>query len=432
MDCGKTLATSSTGSMEMEFNSNIPTTSSISFENMDYIMDMPSTSSSSQNQNKMRKRIGAVSKKSWRFSCDNCEKSYRTKGELKKHMDSHLNPTSCLVCGKIFKTTIGLEAHSKKHEKFVQCQKCGIEVARLDWGHHLRTRAHKQGNTILTDFSENVKLKSSDFMERIEVYTYTSKEICVDPEEFFKIAEEEILKILEESAAKHFNFKFNFELECLYIKDVDESVKVETISHVTKMRAITRADMLSDIYQEKIIDIKTKMSEFQERDSGWALFQISLLNININQHSIIRGSSYIKLPSEVAKLNACLNIKNKDVYCFKWCVIAALKKPKDPKLISIPSSYDIKNIASDMISVNGMLLNFKNMKFPVDLKEISIFESQNTFISINVFGFDNKGKQIVGPYRKCERVRQIHISLLLLEDDDCSQRHFILIKSLSR
>lgn len=418
--------TNSSGSMEID---------NINMDNMEYFLDVPTTSAAAAaKQNKMRMRIGATkTKKSWRFQCDKCDKSYRTKGELKNHMDIHLNPTKCLVCKKVFKNASILERHTKLHEEVVYCQKCEINVSKLDWGHHLRTRAHKQTNGMVVDFSENVKLKSSDFMERIEIYTYTPKKPIVIAEEFFGMAEEEVLNILIESLTKHINFKVNFELECLYIKDSADALKMEKMSHVTKMMPVTCSDVLSNIYQEKILELKAKMSEFQERDSGWALYQISFLNININQHKIIRGSNYIELPPRLARLNACTNINNgDDSYCFKWCIIAAIKKISNKKQVHEKAEYEIQNIDSEMILVNGVILNFKNMKFPVDLKEISIFEAQNTFISINVFGYDKNGKQIVGPYRKCDRTRQIHISLLLLENDDFTKRHYILIKDLSR
>lgn len=103
-------------------------------------------------------------------------------------------------------------------------------------------------------------------------------------------------------------------------KDSGDSLKVETMIHL-KNETVTR----SDIFKEFVQDIKNKMSEFQERNSGWALYRISILNININQHSIIRGSNYLSLPYKVAKLNACSNIKINDDICFKWCVIVAIK-----------------------------------------------------------------------------------------------------------
>lgn len=364
--------------------------------------------------------------------CEICYMDFNTKTLLKKHMDIHLT-LDCDVCARKFKTLEGLTNHKKIHQEIRFCNKCEMEVGRLDWGHHLRTRLHKGNSEVIADFSANIKLKSSDFMERIEVFVYTNPHIeNVFVEEFFADAQVEVLQVLEEALQKQINFKCNFELECVYIKNTEESQKMEIMSHSTKMRSVARSDKLENIYLIKSVDLKTKMSEFQERDSGWALHQISNLNININKHSIIRGSSFITLPYKLMKLNACLNIKNNDIYCFKWCVIAALRSPNNRKKPSLCSSYDILDIESSIISLDEDVLDFTNLNFPLDLKDITKFESQNPGLSINVFGYDSNGDQIVGPYRTCEKMRRKHISLLLLENDDCSRRHYVLIKNLSR
>lgn len=50
-------------------------------------------------------------------------------------------------------------------------------------------------------------------MERIEVYSYTSKKPSLDIEEFFAMAKGDILNILNESSTKH-EFQIQFLLEC--------------------------------------------------------------------------------------------------------------------------------------------------------------------------------------------------------------------------
>lgn len=60
---------------------------------------------------------------------------------------------------------------------------------------------------------------------------------------------------------------------------------LEIMSHVNKMMAVYRSHGFRDIYY-----IKTKMSEFQERDSAWALRQISIL-----EHQQAQYSSRIEL-----------------------------------------------------------------------------------------------------------------------------------------
>lgn len=369
------------------------------------------------------------------FYCKQCGDEFTNKLDLKNHKAIHVGITSlnCEICDRGFKTHKGLENHKKTHQNKINCSSCQIDVGRLDWGHHLRSRHHKESLGVVRDFTKNIKIRSSDFMERIEVYTYSNPKLeNLFVEEFFEAAEEEVMEILEESLAKQINFKCNFELQCLYIKKSEDTEKLEIMSHVTKMMAVNRSHGLRDIYLEKADDIKTKMSEFQERDSGWALHQISNLNININKHNIVRGSSYINMPYKLSKLNACLNIKNDDIYCFKWCIVAALRNPSNPQKATMCSSYNIDNIERDVIKINEIEINFSNIKFPIDVKDINIFESQNPYISINVFGFDVKGNQIIGPYRVCEKYRTIHISLMLLENEDCSKRHYVLIKDLSR
>ncbi|KAJ8939058.1 hypothetical protein NQ318_007689 [Aromia moschata] len=71
-----------------------------------------------------------------------------------------------------------------------------------------------------------------------------------------------------------------------------------------------------------IIDGGTDLKEwflenFQERDSGYALHKITNLEINVNKTDIGNGSSFIKLPEEIVKKGACINVKNyNDQACF--------------------------------------------------------------------------------------------------------------------
>jgi hypothetical protein len=71
-------------------------------------------------------------------------------------------------------------------------------------------------------------------------------------------------------------------------------------------------------------EILNKLSEFQERDSGFALRRIIYLEVNINKMEIGNGSSYIELPREISNKKACINIKNNDQACFYWSVVCGL------------------------------------------------------------------------------------------------------------
>ncbi len=97
------------------------------------------------------------------------------------------------------------------------------------------------------------------------------------------------------------------------------------------------------------------------------------LVVNIKQPNQLRASSWNHLPVPLRGKQACINVKNvTDHHCFKWAILSALhprwNKPSDVK------SY--KSFEQE--------LNFKEIDFPVSLKDITKFEKQNP-ISINVY-----------------------------------------------
>lgn len=123
------------------------------------------------------------------------------------------------------------------------------------------------------------------------------------------------------------------------------------------------------------------VEEFEEQDSGWSLHSIINIQINSNSFNPLRsGTSYIPLPKFIEKRKACINVRNYDKKCFKWAVLAGLYHflhAKNPQRVSQYFKY--KNN-----------LNFNGINFPVSLRQICKFETQNRKISINVFGIENK------------------------------------------
>lgn len=279
---------------------------------------------------------------------------------------------------------------------------------------------------------EDIYVINTAFKNRIITYRCTVETDMVLLEEFIDGKKSSILKLLDDEINKHTVLKFNMELCAEYVKnfnDKDNNVELSRFTHIGKMVPITKEDDLEDVLNDQLQRIHSRMSEFQERDSGWAMLKICWIDININKTALIKGSSYIKTPFKLALKKACLNIHNEDEFCFKWCIIAAL--------INVDvngercSSYDIDSITSDIITLsNGVTLNFKGLRFPLSLKEIKIFEKNNVGISINVFGWNEMKSEVVGPYKLTKEERDTHINLLLLEDKD--QSHYILVKDISR
>ena len=79
--------------------------------------------------------------------------------------------------------------------------------------------------------------------------------------------------------------------------------------------AFTKLMLLLDIWEGK--------------GSGWIIDQVQDTHININNYDPLAGSTYIQLPSELqSSMKRLVNIKNKDIECFKWCHVRMLN-PQD-------------------------------------------------------------------------------------------------------
>ncbi|VEN53641.1 unnamed protein product [Callosobruchus maculatus] len=186
-----------------------------------------------------------------------------------------------------------------------------------------------------------------------------------------------------------------------------------------------------------------KLSEFQERDSGFALQSIISLEININKLEMGNGTSYIKLPEQILRKHACINVQNDDQACFYWSIVSALY-PSD-KNQQRTSSYPHYSV----------VLNTESLESPMSLQKIPKFEKINN-ISINVYSLElNKknDKQFynVVPARLTKKKSDRHVNLLLVqniyfpklddyeavpvEDTDSTTEvkyHYCWIKDLSR
>nr|CAH7736483.1 unnamed protein product [Callosobruchus chinensis] len=190
------------------------------------------------------------------------------------------------------------------------------------------------------------------------------------------------------------------------------------------------------------VKISNKLLEFQERDSGFALQSIISLEVNINKLGMGNGTSYIKLPDQILKKHACINVQNDDQACFYWSIVSALyPKDKNPQRTSVYPHYSV-------------VLNTENLDSPMSLPKISKFEKINN-ISVNVYSLelikiDEMSLYNVVPAKLTKNKLGRHVNLLLVqnvyfpklddyeampvEDADTTEikYHYCWIKDLSR
>ncbi|XP_071055954.1 uncharacterized protein [Onthophagus taurus] len=341
------------------------------------------------------------------FNCENCGKSFTRLDNLKRH-----RRTACV--GKRIKVN---EAHSSNS---VLCEICNEYVNKQCYSAHLRSNDHKRNAfTIIDDGVEEI---TSAFGNKITSYRITEPGKHIDISEYSYKIREKVLSLLQRVIDIHCNIKVN--MECFGIYFLNSKNDVEVKSFNTKNKIITSAINVYDVYEEFVDEIKTKMSEFQERDSGWTLVEILFMEINCNEYNPTRACSFIDLPITIKAKKAVINVQNNDNYCFAWAITSALYPPTGlPQRVS---SYP---------HFSDTCMDYNNLEFPVGIREIPRFEEHNN-ISINLYGINSwfNGEAMIHDIVTlsiCQRKRDRHVNLLLVTDD-YGNNHFCWIKNLSR
>ena len=177
----------------------------------------------------------------------------------------------------------------------------------------------------------------------------------------------------------------------------------------------TNEDELYITMTERIIENMANL--LQVEGSGWRFHSIIRLELHVVSYNPLRGETWITLPKELANKNVITNPKNEDNKCFLWCVLRALNPKKDH-----PERIDKK------LKEKENTLNMEGIEYPVSLKDIDKFESQNPSISITVLGYEGKW---VYPLRNSNNTNREHnVILILIEEEGVN--HYCLVKNVSR
>ncbi|XP_065354937.1 uncharacterized protein LOC135949334 [Calliphora vicina] len=276
----------------------------------------------------------------------------------------------------------------------------------------------------------SVKMLKTAFNKRVLNLSYDNvNQECLLPEVFLKEACGQLKTEVDSYLKVNYALKFNLELHTLYGKPNMEDLE-NILLHVqtfqTKMKDVFYIKDFEEVFLTEINSIVHKMEEFQTRDSGWTLVQLIKVELNLNKYQPLKGSSFIPLPKQILVKRACINVQNKDDYCFKWALISAIDLTKNS---CRTTSYKI-NICDTTINCKGYCLDFKGLQFPLKLNDIAIFEENNPTISINVFGCEPEKYKIVGPYYKTKGRKVKHVNLLFLQEN--TNGHYVYIRNMSR
>lgn len=380
-----------------------------------------------------------------RFQCAQCEANFTRQDSLKKHVKNCHNSNTPVNDNNLRKRKLeeSIDGPSTSSQvstpKTRKCEPCNMDVNVCDWPHHIRQNSHKKNSKVDIENSPFQRIRNC-FGNKVETFFLDNKdEGLINIQTFLNNIKKDIVDLLNNSFETKGNLKFGIELFAEFVKfsssnaELNDGVINDLKSFKGKMSVALKCDNLEEILESMFRTLQIKSEEFQQRDSGWALISIARLEVNINEYRPLRGSSYLKLPDSIGRKKACVNVQNKDIYCFKWAVISALyQKVKSAKR---PSAYHVENIKDSVITLaNGVQLDFTGLNFPLQVNEIAVFEASNPSVSINVFGiekdeYESKYK-VIGPYYNSKHIKNKHINMLLLQEGDCS--HYVWIKNMSR
>ena len=199
----------------------------------------------------------------------------------------------------------------------------------------------------------------------------------------------------------------------------------EDIRHTTRSRRyeITNAEDIPKTLSQMATDIEIQMDKMELSESGLVITKIDKLTFHYDKYNPTRGGKFIALPKWVQSKKACINIKNKDELCFKYCIQCGVYKiyEKDHGC----EMYHYKKVEDT--------LDWTDVRFPSCNVDIDTLEENNKgILSVNVYALDEEdGKESVIIYRKTEVPNaKHHIDLIKLQDGD--DYHYVYVKDYNR
>ena len=123
----------------------------------------------------------------------------------------------------------------------------------------------------------------------------------------------------------------------------------------SEVKTITNGRYYLDESIEKVVNL---LDAWINAGSGWVIYNVERIHINVANYEPLSGSSYIPLPEKLRNaMKVLINFKNKDHKCFLWCHIRFIN-PQNRNAERINADYEL---------------------------------IENRFnLNVNVFGFDNK------------------------------------------
>ena len=281
-----------------------------------------------------------------------------------------------------------------------------------------------------------------EYIKNLKCYNITAdrfKKLTKQLERKEKKAKEEKDRIFTPTAPKFladakpvitniFNTNRNIKTILYLYVHMSQGERIEEFAfHSKGIKLILMGTDENEIYDEMVDEIEEEMQKTREAvGSGWRFEKVIKLVLHTTRWEPIYGGSYIPLDPYLANKKALINMQNEDDKCFMWSVLRAL----------YPKDTNPQRIDNDLKSKQDSI-NMKGICYPVSLRAIDRFETQNPNISISILGYNKEN--LVHPIRISKYTGCDHdITLLLLkeavkkENGEIEEKtHYTLVKNKS-
>ena len=141
---------------------------------------------------------------------------------------------------------------------------------------------------------------------------------------------------------------------------------------------------------------------------GMITDKIENINIYIANYDPLVGSSYFPLPPELRNsMKGLINLKNKDIKCFKWWCHVRLFNPQNKDGDRMKKQH--KKIEYK--------LDYRGINFPMKARDYEIIEERFN-INVNVFGYDNS----IFPLHVSKKCNEQVLNVLLISNEQKSEK----------
>ena len=336
--------------------------------------------------------------------------------EKSKHIKNEINERE-----KLMKE---LPFYAAEIEERWTCEICNKTFKIQYKDKHLNSKKHKN-----KEFPENKEVETA-MKKKIKTIRFENIKNEKNVDAFFRDIKPKLIEKIKENLITNESLKVKLVIAGYYKKPIDD-VLTRFYHHSDYFETILQSTNIDDILENQFTLIHNHIfNPTDDRPSGWNLESIDYCDMYLDKYEPIRGGSYIDLPKIIKDKKAIINVKNKDLKCFMWCILAHLYPvTNNPERVNHYDKEEYKN-----------RLNFDGIEFPVSVKDVKKFEKLNPTISVNIYGYKIKNDILsIYPLHITDDEKNIHVDMLYIDTKITNEdnvnifiTHFCLIKDLSK